>query len=417
MSEVNNPLDSFLESEEKLVTDEELFSSDNLFSEPNPPLTVLPAAPEAPAPASVPVAPAPTPAAQNADPFAAAMAQYQAQSDGRISDGLAEKDAVFSYGKAKDPITDRDSTFEDLRIKYEDDFPELSESKRVSWSVSYGKVSKNITNPGGTKIYDIKGEIETSKAFLDAIKKAKKDEDKAPECVVKPHVTAQSKGDVLPMPAYKELFFSVEEAQKSSKVIAILPSKDGRIYQMRKTAMGTFTAPVNTVPEFPDIETGVELTVPKIPFSLLSRVVRFFRAMTEVREMEVLVHILYDTERGEYTVRVPEQRVTHVSVHCEHNEVYPDHLIHVMDIHSHNTMAARFSPVDDADERATRLYAVIGRLNRAFPSIRVRACCGGQFIPVSATSVFDMSSDASSFPSEWLEQVHVPKHTETEESF
>ena len=116
-----------------------------------------------------------TSAQEEKDPFAAALEKAKAPSQERLAESFAEKDAVFSYGKAKDPITDRDCTFEDLRTKYETDFPELSESKKVSWSVAYGKVTKTILNPGSDKVYDIKAEIEKSKAFLDGINKAKTD--------------------------------------------------------------------------------------------------------------------------------------------------------------------------------------------------------------------------------------------------
>ena len=87
---------------------------------------------------------------------------------------------MFVYGKAKDPITDRDCTFEDLREKYESDFPELAESKKVEWSVTYGKETKTITNPGSDKIYDVKAEMEKSKKFIEGIKKANPKQRKTP---------------------------------------------------------------------------------------------------------------------------------------------------------------------------------------------------------------------------------------------
>ena len=55
---------------------------------------------------------------------------------------LFDKPAVFKYGSAKDPITDASMTFEELRIQKADDFPELEEGKKVSWTVKYGDVNK-----------------------------------------------------------------------------------------------------------------------------------------------------------------------------------------------------------------------------------------------------------------------------------
>ncbi|MFR4931328.1 MAG: hypothetical protein ACLUBT_12115 [[Clostridium] leptum] len=128
--------------------------------------------------AQTPAAPQQAPQTQEEDPFTAALKKAKAKSDERLTASIAEKAAIFSYGKAKDPIDDRECTFEDLRLKYETDFPELSESKKVSWSVAYGKVTKTISNPGSDKVYDVKAEIEKSKAFLDGVKKAKTDAEK-----------------------------------------------------------------------------------------------------------------------------------------------------------------------------------------------------------------------------------------------
>lgn len=354
-------------------------------------------------PAGVPAA-----ATQQAeeDPFTAALKKAKAKSEERLTESMAEKAAIFTYGKAKDPIDDRDCTFEELRVKYETDFPELSESKKVSWSVTYGKVTKTISNPGSDKVYDIKAEIEKSKSFLDGIKKAKTDAEKQPECLVKPRVTAQSKGEAVRMPSYKECCLTYADAQASPKQIILLPARDGRVYEMRKTPMGTFTAPADFLPELPEVHSGFEMALPKIPTHILMFIINFFQKLSDRFELEALVHILYDTVHHRYTIRVPEQELTHISVHSVMEEEYPEHLIHVMDIHSHNTMPAKFSPIDDNDERATRLYAVVGRLDRVFPDIAVRASCAGKFIYLKPQDVFETSFKAYPYPSIWDEKIH-----------
>lgn len=323
-------------------------------------------------------------------------------------EACATRDAMFVYGKAKDPITDRDCTFEDLREKYESDFPELAESKKVEWSVTYGKETKTITNPGSDKIYDVKAEMEKSKKFIEGIKKGKSEAEKNPECIVKPRIKAQSKGEVIHLSSYKEFCSTEEEAHGSSKAIVLLPSSDGRVYQMRKTPVGTFTAQAGNLPEFPEVKPGFQMGLPKIPMHLLMFIWDFFAKLSERYELEALVHILYDMHSKEYTVRVPKQKLTHVSVDSVLDEEYPDHLIHVMDIHSHNTMPAKFSAVDDADEKPTRLYAVMGMLHRAFPDICVRASCAGHFIPVDPIDVFDTKATNFPHPSIWDEQIDLP---------
>ena len=443
MSEnTNNPLNDFLNQQEE--AENNLFSPFSFSSQPEPAGTGVPVPPPVPAPqapaaeiSEIPVIPpvqvpqaevppavqapqasaaedvaASKPAAasaQDSDPFAEALKKAQAKSEERLVGSFTEKEAVFVYGKAKDPISDRESTFEALRAKYEADFPELSDAKKVSWSVIYGKTNKSILNPGSDKVYDIKTEIEQSKTFLENIRKGKTDAEKHPECQIKPSIRAQSKGEACTLPAYKAYCSSEEEAQASDKTLVIMPSRDGKLYERRKTPVGIFMAPAEHLPEFPAVETGFQPALPKIPMHILMFILNFFKRLSERFEVEALVHILYDTIHGKYSLRVPKQEITTVSVDSVMEEDYPEYLIHVMDIHSHNTMPAKFSTIDDQDEKATRLYAVVGRFDQVFPEITVRASCGGKFIPLRPEDVFESDFKAYPYPSFWEKQIALPK--------
>ena len=336
------------------------------------------------------------------DPFDAAMQNLEAQGEKRMIEALAAKPAIFSYAKVKENIEDRDSTFEDLRQKYEADFPELSDPKTISWTVNYGKTTKSVSNPGSDKVYDIKTEIENSKAFKEALKKAKTDAEKKPECIVKLFKKAQTKGEALS--GIKELCLTKAEAAQTNKPIVLLPSKDGRVYEQRRNEIGCFTAPSENVREFEDIRAEFKMALPKIPAHIFSKVMGFFKSISDELHYEVLVHILYDTEEKEYIIKVPKQRISEASVNSETDEPYPDRYIHVMDFHSHNTMSAVFSGTDNADEKETRLYAVAGRFNQTFPEITVRAGCAGKFIPLNPEDVFE-GNFFDSYPQEWKENI------------
>ena len=338
------------------------------------------------------------------DPFDAALKNAEKQGEKRMLEALAAKPAVFSYAKVKENIEDRDSTFEDLRQKYEADFPELSDAKTISWSVSYGKTTKSINNPGSDKIYDIKSEIENSKAFKEALKKAKTDADKNPECIVKLFKKAQTKGEALS--GIKELCLTKAKAAQTNKPIVLLPSKDGRVYEQRRNEIGCFTAPAENVREFEDIRTEFKMALPKIPAHIFSKVMGFMRSVSDELHYEVLVHILYDTEEKEYIIKVPNQRISAASVNSKTDEPYPDRYIHVMDFHSHNTMPAIFSETDNADEKETRLYAVAGRFDKTFPEITVRAGCAGKFIPLCPEDIFE-GDFFGSYPEEWKENIKL----------
>ncbi len=354
-------------------------------------------------PAPKPEPPA-APAAESNNVIQAAFAQQEEKAAKAAAKSLFEKLPIFSYGSARDEITDGAMTFEELRIAKSDDFPELGEGKRVSWSVEYGKVTKLITDPKGTTIQSVKEEIERSKPFLDGLKKAK---DKNPDCLVKPRVTAQSKG----IASYKGVFTSLEEAQASDKTICLFPSRDGKVYELRKTEMGEFVAPKDNVTEFQTIRAGFTPALPRIPQSLLQQIISFFRCYMSDVEYEALAHILWDKEEKRFVVHIPPQEVfkARINANLSRDELPEERYLHYADIHSHNSMAAKFSPIDDQDERATRLYIVLGKLDRFFPDITVRMSCGGTFCELDPALIFEPLGEA--FPQEWRENVKVGGNT------
>ena len=74
-----------------------------------------------------------------------------------------------------------------------------------------------------------------------------------------------------------------------------------------------------------------------------------------------------------------------------------------MDIHSHNSMRAFFSAIDDNDEKATRLYTVIGNLHEYFPDVKTRISNGGKFLDINPAEVFELAGQP--FPEEWKDSV------------
>lgn len=165
MNDNQNNVNSFLDSMDEAPADQ-LAAAENSFVSPDGNTRQAPFAPAAvwpgeqqnepvPQTAVQPTAPAPQPQvmpqavqpptvpAVNAgaqqsmlDPFEQALNTAQNQQESRMFETLAAKPAFFSYGKVKESITDKEATFEDLRQKYETDFPELSDGKLISWSVS-----------------------------------------------------------------------------------------------------------------------------------------------------------------------------------------------------------------------------------------------------------------------------------------
>ena len=352
-------------------------------------------------PTTAPIAKAPVEApAEN--PIAAAFEQKTAENTKR---GLLEKPPVFYHKGVKEEIDDPSMTFEELRIRKSDDFTDLEEGKRVSWSVEYCGIRKEVKDPKGTTIISMKEMIERSREFLDALKKTK---DKNPCCYVKPKVEMKTKGNAA---TYKGKFGSLEEARASDKVICLIPSNDGRIYELRKMEQGEFIAPKNNVTDFAEVRAGFTPALPKIPGSLMGQIIAFFRAfMTENEENEALALIYWDKVKQEFFAYVPKQTVCKVEIEANlHDCPYDDaeRYICYADIHSHNSMDAFFSSKDDSDERSTGLYFVLGKLDQFYPDIKARIFCGDTFAPIDPDTVIEGLEQQ--FPVEWLDQVTIQK--------
>ena len=368
-----------------------------------------PAAPQAeqtpaPQPAAVTIPPATIPAAEPV-PSNPLEAAFEAKTVENAKASLFEKKPVFCHKSAKEVIEDPTMTFEELRIRKSEDFLDLEEGKNVSWSVEYGTIRKDVKDPKGTTIISMKESIERSREFLDALKKAK---DKNPDCIVRPKVTMKNKGTA----AYKGTFPTVEAARNSDKVICLIPGSDGHIYEMHKTEQGEFIAPKHKIIDFQAVAAGFTPALPLIPLSLMRQIIAFFRSfMAEHgQEYEALVLIYWDKWKEEYLAYVPKQDVSKAGIHASLQEnPYDDEsrYIHYADIHSHNSMEAFFSSIDDADERGTGIYMVLGHLDHFYPEIAARICCGGSFVDIDPGTVVEGLEEP--FPPEWCTEVSHEK--------
>lgn len=313
---------------------------------------------------------------------------------------------VFEYAGASEPIKNLQITFEDLRKEKSKDFPELEKKEKVTWTVDYG-IFKTVNDTGKT-IAQVKTEIEGSKEFLDALKKSKK----PITCKVKPRVSGQTKGVVS---AYKGVFTNLEDAAKARKVISIVPSKDGRVYEIRNTEIGLFVTRTQDVEELDPIVPCFRMRLPKIPMDMLQQVITFFRSYIQKDSVvEAMVNLLWDRQDEKYAIHVPEQVVSKASVKAAPSGLDDERYLHVADIHSHNTMSAKFSITDNEDEKATRLYIVIGRLDKYFPEINARISNGGKFHQIDPSD--SLEGIKASYPGEWHSRVTITRDTPKEDA-
>lgn len=358
-------------------------------------------------------------AADSTDKSQALWSELMAQEDEKQAEikknGLIQKLPIFEYGDAKEEIVDTSKTFEELRLEKSDDFPELDEGGTVEWKVTYGSIVKKVATPKKTTVASIKTQIEESADFMkmlkkpDDNKKTKKSkgepEKKEIECIIKPLVTSKKKGV---MAQYKGLFPTVEEAQNSGKVISFVPSKDGRVFEVRSNKIGTFIAPTENVIDFQKVRAGFIPALPKIPYNIWSDIIAFFKSFIgKSEELEALAYIYWSFEEERYYVVVPKQKVSKDRVDAVLPDMDEDKWLLAAEIHSHNTMNAYFSHIDDKDEKATRIYIVVGRMDKIFPDVEARISCGGKFVKIEPSDI--MEGYTSDYPCEWKESVEKIK--------
>lgn len=125
----------------------------------------------------------------------------------------------------------------------------------------------------------------------------------------------------------------------------------------------------------------LRLKTPRIPGGLLRDVLADARGNLH---LEAMYHFRYRPERG-WTVTRPEQAQSWARVGYRYDPADV-----ALDLHSHNTMPAFFSPTDDADEQGGRFYAVIGHLDRPEPQLMLRMGLYGHWLyDVPGLALFD----------------------------
>lgn len=160
--------------------------------------------------------------------------------------------------------------------------------------------------------------------------------------------------------------------------------RDGRDYRIEQMPYGFFDSSVD------GSDVDFFLDAGKIPGKLLDEIIAFFR---KDPEKEAAAQIFYDAERKEYRVHYPPQEAGSCSVVFRRDPELENDCVLMMDVHSHGRMQAFFSTVDDHDEKGTRLFLVIGRLDKAV-QCRLRAGIAGSYREVPIADVFEMEETA-----------------------
>lgn len=130
----------------------------------------------------------------------------------------------------------------------------------------------------------------------------------------------------------------------------------------------------------------VRLKAPKIPAVWLHTVLDHARKAGSgdqvLRPIEQMYHFHFIDDR--WRVALPKQDASAGRVGYKGGDAPTI----VLDLHSHHTMDAYFSPTDNRDEQGCRFYAVIGNIYTR-PAIAFRLGVWGDFVKLPATTLFE----------------------------
>lgn len=140
---------------------------------------------------------------------------------------------------------------------------------------------------------------------------------------------------------------------------------------------------------------GFTWTGPKVPLYMLGRFVIVARLAVERWKSEILMELFF--HRGEYFWHIPYQKVHLASVKSWQEPWLENSVtsgaIKVGEWHSHGSIQAFFSSVDNADETFPGLYGVIGGLGKDVPSFTWRAVTADRVEELDKSLMGDVFDD------------------------
>lgn len=158
----------------------------------------------------------------------------------------------------------------------------------------------------------------------------------------------------------------------------------------------------------------------KVPMQLLKDIENFFRAFMIKNvssaagyrpghgDYEAMALILYNLDTQQYRVSIPAQKVSKASVTYDIDDKADNEIV-VVDIHSHNSMGAFFSGVDDRDDRSGAwVTGVLGKLDQPDFASVWRFNAGTTKVQLTIADIFETPTiTANPVDQAWMDKVQV----------
>lgn len=146
-----------------------------------------------------------------------------------------------------------------------------------------------------------------------------------------------------------------------------------------------------------------QINIPKPKLEVFEEILEMFKYVYKKTKWELCVNLYYDTKQHQFEISLNDQIVSGISAKYKYDEKFEmsERFIRYLQIHSHNSMAANFSCVDNNDENCSTLcyYGVIGKLTSESKFYNVDTCfrfwSGIRFINVDFEEIFEIKTKST----------------------
>ena len=163
--------------------------------------------------------------------------------------------------------------------------------------------------------------------------------------------------------------------------ICVILAKEG-VYMKKRVGVMESIAPIKGVSFLPSIETMAKMHIPKLPAVWFAKTVQFFRAVEDEHSAEAIVLPFYNEKTKKYRFIAPVQQVSGAAVDYKKDTTI-EGMLGIGTIHSHSSMSAFHSGVDDKDEETfDGLHITVGNLDDKEVSISASIVSNGHRVIV-----------------------------------
>lgn len=206
--------------------------------------------------------------------------------------------------------------------------------------------------------------------------------------------------------------------QKGDKVEDIphqtcyLIASDGFYIKQKQKLFDALTK-VTSLSTLADVKEYINPEIPRIPLGVILAVESFFEKVYDKYKSEAVVILHRNPENAQWLIDVPEQQVSSASAKYDRKTKRNiEGYVRIGTIHSHASMGAFHSGVDDADEENfDGVHITIGNLDKTEKTYSFRLMIVGKSFKIEPMNILSTAEfDFPEVPQEWMDKVSEYKY-------